>query len=105
VKKGKTVLEKEFRATPMEGDQEIEIGLDHRTLVSVKNGRGETVLSICVVGAKGADPDYALVDLCPGVGNAIDVYYNNPRSMVFLQSMPASEYDTEVQSKKDLRAE
>jgi hypothetical protein len=101
VKKGKTNLEKNFRSMPMDGDKEIDVGLDHRTLISVKNSSGETVLLLCVVGARGTRQDFALLDLSPGIGNAIDVYYNVPKSDVWLRSLPVSEYDAEANKLTD----
>jgi hypothetical protein len=92
-------LEKEFRHHPMDGDRQIEVGLEHRTLISVKNASGETIISICVVGSKGNRSDCVNVDLSPGVDNAIDVYHNDPKADVHLLSIPKAEYDAEIQSR------
>jgi hypothetical protein len=92
-------MEQEFGDLP--GDEKIEISLDHRTLIILKNPGDPTVMEICVVGARGTRSDMALVDIAPGEGNAIDVYYNNPKEVVFLRSLPASEFEEEKRLRKD----
>jgi hypothetical protein len=81
------------------GDKEIEISLDHRTLITVKNPGRSTVLEICIVGSPGARADLAMVDMEPGKGYAIDVYENDPKKLVSLLSLPIAEFE------KDLKRE
>jgi len=50
-------------------------------------------MEICVVGARGTRSDMALIDIAPSKGNAIDIYYNNPKEVFFVRSLPASEFE------------
>lgn len=88
-------MEEEFGDTP--SDKKIEVTLDHRTLIIVKNPGHQTVMEICVVGSKGTRDDVALVDIAPGKGNAIDVYHNNPEKHVFLRSLPIAEFEKDIE--------
>lgn len=85
---------------PLPGDRKIEVSLTNRTLIVVRNPGDPTVIEICVVGAPGTRDDLAMVDIAPGKGNAIDVYYNNPKEVVFLHSLPSSEFDDKKKVKK-----
>jgi hypothetical protein len=46
-------MEKDFECQPLPGDKKIEVSVDHRTLILVKNSAGQSVVEICVVGSPG----------------------------------------------------
>jgi hypothetical protein len=46
-------MEKDFECQPLPGDKKIEVSIDHRTLILVKNSAGQSVVEICVVGSPG----------------------------------------------------
>ena len=90
-------MEKEFGDLP--GDKKIELSPDHRTLIIVKYPNGPTIIKICVVGSPGNLDNIANVDIQPGEGNAIDVYVNEPKEDVWIQSLPIDQFDKKQQSR------
>jgi len=92
-------MEQDFDQLPFPGDKKIQISLDHRTLIILKNPGHQTVMEICVVGYPGTRHDFALVDIAPGEGNAIDVYHNNPKEVVFVRSLPVPEFEKDQLSR------
>lgn len=92
-------MEEDFGDLP--GDKKIEVSLDHRTLFIVKYPNGPTVMEICVVGHPGNLDNIVNVDIQPGKGNALDVYYDKPKEDVWIQSLPAADYDKKKQSEKN----
>jgi hypothetical protein len=53
------------------------------------------------VGSPGNLNNIVNVDVQPGEGNAIDVYHNEPKEDVWIQSLPADQFDKKQQSKSE----
>jgi hypothetical protein len=46
-------MEQDFDRPSIEGDKKIQVPIDHRTLIIVKNHSQEVLVEICIVGAPG----------------------------------------------------
>jgi hypothetical protein len=90
---------KEFGDLP--GDKTIEVSLDHRTLIIIRNPGCPTVVEICIPGWPGTRDDITNIDIAPGKGNKIDILYNQPKEVLFLQSLPAAELKKRNEEKRE----
>jgi hypothetical protein len=90
-------MEQDFDRPSMEGDKKIQVPIDHRTLIIVKNHSQEVLVEICIVGGPGKKEDVLNIALAPGTGQALDVDAPSALEYVFVRSLPVSKYEKEKQ--------
>ncbi|HXM01108.1 MAG TPA: hypothetical protein VN939_00800 [Chthoniobacterales bacterium] len=90
-------MEQDFDRSSMDGNKKIQVPIDHRTLIIVKNHSPEVLVEICIVGGPGKQEDVLNIALAPGTGQALDVYAPSPLEYVFVRGLPVSKYEKEKQ--------